>query len=58
MRHLLAVVAIAFTAAATAHAEDGYDLWLRYPAIEDANLASVSRRGDGDRRAGQTEPRC
>lgn len=38
IRLLLLALAVAAGLAPPAHAEDGYDLWLRYPAVEDAAL--------------------
>jgi len=42
MRKLLTAICLAITALATAsHAEDGYDLWLRYKPVEAAYAAQV-----------------
>ena len=36
MKHAVVALVIAFGVAPVAHAEDGYELWLRYPRVADA----------------------
>ncbi|HTY50094.1 MAG TPA: alpha-glucuronidase family glycosyl hydrolase, partial [Steroidobacteraceae bacterium] len=43
MRLHQALLTCALLACTRLHAEDGYDLWLRYPAVADARLAQQYR---------------
>jgi alpha-glucuronidase len=56
MKRLLSLLPLLFAVASTARAEDGYDLWLRYPQVTDAARLAEYRAAIGGLQMSDSTP--